>query len=123
MTESLEEIQRLIEECSDDERRALRLHLQKLIPHSLESEWNIDADRILTAIARSSDVNRRGVRGIIAEAAFVVEVAPTVETVGWRIVDFKGNQSYDAPAERRRDRAHPGQASAYAEGHAKRLST
>lgn len=96
MGESLETIKRLIDDCSEADRRAVRLHLGTLLPHPLEREWGIDADTILNAINRSSDLTRRGIRGIIAEAVFVNEVAPGVSEIGWELVTFGGDHPYDA---------------------------
>jgi len=78
MSDSLETIKRLIEECSIEERKALNAYLRALLPHPLESQWGIDADTILSAISRSSDLTKRGVRGIIAEAVFVNDVVPNI---------------------------------------------
>lgn len=96
MSESLEAIQKLIDECSEEDRKALKLHLRQLLPHPLESDWGIDADTILTAINRSSDLTKRGVRGIIAEAVFVNEILPSIGVSGWQTVDFNGDHPYDA---------------------------
>jgi hypothetical protein len=96
MRESLETISKLIDECPEEDRKALKLYLQGLLPHPLEREWGIDADTILNAINRSSDLTKRGVRGIIAEAVFVNEIMPTVARSGWRPVDFGGDHSFDA---------------------------
>lgn len=96
MSESLEAISKLINECSEEDRRALKIYLRKLLPHPLEREWGIDADTILSAISRSSDLTKRGVRGIIAEAVFVNEVVPTVAHLGWEEVEIDGDQPYDA---------------------------
>jgi hypothetical protein len=96
MSESLAAIRKLVDECSEEERKALRAYLRSLMPHPLEHEWGIDADTILSAISRSSDLTKRGVRGIIAEAVFVNEVIPTVAGAGWRPFDFSGDQPYDA---------------------------
>lgn len=96
MSESLEAISRLIDQCSEEDRKALKLYLRKLLPHPLESEWGIDADTILSAINRSSDLTKRGVRGIIAEAVFVNDVVPAVEEFGWRPIEFDGDHPYDA---------------------------
>ncbi len=96
MSESLEAVGKLINECSEEDRKALKLYLHKLLPHPLEKEWGIDADTILSAIDRSSDLTKRGVRGIIAEAVFVNEVVPTVEEFGWRPIEFDGDHPYDA---------------------------
>ena len=96
MSESLETIRRLVDSCSDEDREALRRYLRNLLPHPLEREWSIDADTILSAISRSSDLTKRGVRGIIAEAIFVDEVAPAVAQSGWKVVAFDGDHPYDA---------------------------
>jgi hypothetical protein len=96
MSESVEAISRLINECSEEDRRALRLYLQRLLPHPLERAWGIDADTILSAISRSSDLTKRGVRGIFAEAVFVNEIMPTAAGSGWQPVDFSGDHPYDA---------------------------
>jgi hypothetical protein len=96
MSESLTAISKLIDECSEEDRRAIRLYLRRLAPHPLEREWGIDADTILSAISRSSDLTKRGVRGIIAEAVFVNEVIPTVAGSGWKPVEFSGDYPYDA---------------------------
>lgn len=96
MSESLEAIKKLIDACSEEDRRALQQYLRNLLPHPLEREWGIDADAILSAINRSSDLTSRGVRGILAEAVFVNEVAPTVTQAGWQIVVFDGDYPYDA---------------------------
>jgi hypothetical protein len=96
MSESLEAISKLIDDCCEEDRRALRLYLQRLLPHPLEREWGIDSDTILSAISRSSDLTKRGVRGIIAEAVFVNEIVPTVADSGWQSVDFSGDYPYDA---------------------------
>jgi len=96
MSKITEAINRLIDECCEEDCRALKLYLQRLLPHPLEREWGIDADTILSAISRSSDLTRRGVRGIIAEAVFVNEIVPTVKDSGWQSVDFAGDFPYDA---------------------------
>jgi len=96
MSESLAAISKLVDECSDEDRRALKSYLRKLAPHPLEREWDIDADTILSAIARSSDLTKRGMRGIIAEAVFVNEIMPTVEHSGWQPFELDGDRPYDA---------------------------
>lgn len=59
MDESPEAIRKLIAECSAEERKALRQFLSTIAPHPLEREWGIDADTILSAIRRSSDLTKR----------------------------------------------------------------
>jgi hypothetical protein len=95
MNESVEVIKKLISECSKDEQQALKQYLGSLLPHPLESEWAIDSDAILSAIRRSSDLTKRGVRGIIAEAVFESSVIPSIATAGWKPVDIVGDLPYD----------------------------
>ena len=96
MSESLETISRLIEECTNEDRRALKRYLGRLCPHPLELDWGIDADTILSAIRRSSDLTKRGVRGIIAEAVFVNEVVPAASESGWHASDIEADAPFDA---------------------------
>lgn len=98
MTESLEVLKKLIDECTNDDRKTLAIYLKGCGPlHPLETEWGIDADTILNAIRRSSDLTKRGVRGIIAEAVFESEVLPTVMPIGWNPGDTPpGDWPYDA---------------------------
>ncbi len=84
----------LLEQCSVEERREVFNHLRKEFPiHALEADLNAQAEVILEAMARSSDLTMRGIRGIIAEAAFLVDVLQKLD--GWRIVDIEGDAAYD----------------------------
>jgi hypothetical protein len=107
MTESLEEIKRLISSCSEEDRRRLAVYLKEYIPHHpLEDDWGVDAQTILSAIRRSSDLTKRGVRGIIAEAIFDSEVVPKMSTCGWWPSDIPpGDWPFDALLERNGVRA------------------
>ncbi len=49
--------------------------------HPYEKEIGARAEVILEAISRSPDLTQRGVRGIVAEAIFCLEVLPTIK--GW----------------------------------------
>jgi len=94
MTESLNALKQLLDQCSDDERAALLEYLKTRLPqHRLEKEWGVDAEIILSAIARSSDLTKRGVRGIIAEAVFERNVLPGLK--GWNAVRFVEDRPYD----------------------------
>jgi hypothetical protein len=94
MTESLNALKQLLDQCSDDERAALLEYLKTRLPqHPLEKEWGVDAEIILSAIARSSDLTKRGVRGIIAEAVFERNVLPPLK--GWNAVRFVEDRPYD----------------------------
>jgi len=89
-----DEILELLEDCSSEERREIFNHLRKEFPiHALEADLNTQAEVILEAMARSSDLTMRGIRGIIAEAAFLVDVLQKME--GWKTVQIVGDASYD----------------------------
>lgn len=100
MTESLNAIKEIIDNCSESERKALGEYLRKLYPHPLEQTWQIDSNTILTAIERSSDLTKRGVRGIIAEAIFVNQIIPEVTNLGWHNVPIVGDHPYDVLLEK-----------------------
>jgi hypothetical protein len=89
-----DEILNLLEQCSSDERREIFNHLRKEFPiHPLEADLNTQAEVILEAMARSSDLTMRGIRGIIAEAAFLVDVLQKME--GWQTLEIAGDAAYD----------------------------
>lgn len=61
--------------------------------HPLESRWGAPAEVILEAIARASDLSRRGVLGLIAEASFKVNVIDQLE--GWTSTEILGDAAFD----------------------------
>jgi hypothetical protein len=61
--------------------------------HPYELEIGARAEVILEAISRSPDLTQRGVRGIVAEAIFCIEILPTVN--GWS-GNPVANDSFDA---------------------------
>lgn len=63
--------------------------------HSLEKEWNVSADIILEAISRSSDLTKRGVRGVIAEAVFERSVVMPLVSHGWKDETPDGDHPFD----------------------------
>lgn len=88
------QILQLLEECSVDEQREILQHIRKTVPiHAIESKLNTTAEVILEAIDRASDLTLRGIRGIIAEASFLVTVINKLE--GWRNIPLAGDYSYD----------------------------
>ncbi len=90
----VEEIRALLAKCSDEQRREIFQHLRETIPiHPFETAINAKAEVILEALARAPDLTIRGIRGIVGEAAFAVEVASQLN--GWRDVTPVGNHSYD----------------------------
>ncbi len=94
MSASLEAAKVLINQCTDEERVILRDFLRDRLPrHPLEREWGVDAEIILSAISRSSDLTKRGVRGIIAEAIFERNVLRRLK--GWQVMSFVDDRPYD----------------------------
>ncbi|MGH9652057.1 MAG: hypothetical protein ACRD6B_01145 [Bryobacteraceae bacterium] len=95
MKKTVEEICAVIDACSETEQRAILSHIRKRFSlHPLESEWDINAETILSAINRSSDLTLRGIRGIIAEATFADFVVPTLASI-WDVRPIEGDQPYD----------------------------
>ena len=89
-----DEILRLLEQCSAEERFEIFRHLRREFPiHQLEADLNTQAEIILEAMARSSDLTMRGIRGIIAEAAFLVDVLQKLK--GWQVAEIEGDAAYD----------------------------
>ena len=75
-----DEIKRLLKACSEEERLEIFQYLRRTIPiHAIEAKLNTQAEVILEAIDRASDLTLRGIRGIIAEAVFLVEVIAKLE--------------------------------------------
>ena len=97
MTEqSLAQIFSLLKDCSEDERRNVFRTLRQEFPiHMIEQRFNAPAEIILEAIARSPDLTVRGIRGVIADAAFGQYVVPVMIECGWTDVTPPGNHSYD----------------------------
>src|SRR6266581_3727635 len=94
MNESLDNLKRLLDECTDAPRAVLLDYLKARLPqHPLETDWGVGAEVILSAISRSSDLTKRGVRGIIAEAIFERHVLGALK--GWEAVSFVDDRPYD----------------------------
>lgn len=94
MTDALDTLKHQIDQCTDQERKLLFDHLRTKLPdHPLEKEWGISAEIILSAISRSSDLTKRGVRGIIAEAVFERNILSHLK--GWKVIPFVEDKPYD----------------------------
>lgn len=91
-----------IERCTIEERKSLFEFLKARVPrHPLEVEWAIDGDDVLSSLHRSSDLSKRGVRGLIAELMFDRDVLPSVRANGWKPVSIpKGDWPYDSLIEK-----------------------
>lgn len=94
MTELVDRLKKLLEDCTYEEQISLLDYLQSRTPqHPLERDWGVGAEVILSAISRSSDLTKRGVRGIIAEAIFERSVLANLK--GWTSVSFVDDRPYD----------------------------
>jgi hypothetical protein len=102
MSKALDAAKGFIDRCSEKDRRALLEYLRKKLPrHPLEEKWDVDAETILTAIYRSTDLTQRGMRGILAEAVFERDILPRVEKLGWHALSAPvGDLPYDFLLER-----------------------
>ena len=90
------EISKLIDRSTEEDRRLVLDYLRERIAlHPLEEQWGTRAEAILTAIARSSDLTQRGIRGILAEATFEETILPGLESAGWKAIPIVGDQTYD----------------------------
>jgi hypothetical protein len=77
-----------------EERRAIFNLLRREFPiHTIEATLNIEAEIILDAISRSDDLTVRGVRGVIAQAAFALDVVGGLRD--WRDITQGENLPYD----------------------------
>jgi hypothetical protein len=89
-----EEIQRLLRLCSPAQRLGIFRSLRQVFPiHPLEAQLNTEAEVILEAIQRAAGLTLRMIRGVIAEAAFRVEVVERLR--GWRDTTPPGDLAYD----------------------------
>lgn len=61
--------------------------------HPLEDKLHTKAEVILEAFGRANDLTLRGIRGIIAEAAFSVDIVSALK--GWKDVTPPGDYPYD----------------------------
>ena len=90
----VEQIKELLAKCSRQQRQEIFQFLRKEFGiHPLEAELNVQAEVILEAIHKSSDLTFRGIRGVIAEAAFEVNIASKL--TGFEVVPVKGDMAYD----------------------------
>jgi hypothetical protein len=94
----LEKIRALIACCSDQEQRMLLSELQdKFGIHSFEKRMNAKAEVILEALDRAPDLTIRGIRGIIGEATFAIDVVQSLQN--WKDITPAGNHSFDTELE------------------------
>ena len=88
------EIKRLLGACTEDQRREIFHHLRREFPiHPLETKLNTQAEVILEAISRASDLTLRAIRGVIAEVAFRLNVISGLKN--WTEEPRAGDFPYD----------------------------
>jgi hypothetical protein len=88
------QIRRLLDACTPEQRAELvKLLRTEYRTHRIEQEWNTSAEIVLEALARSGPLTRRMFKGILAEAAFKVEVLDKLG--GWQEVTPPGTHAYD----------------------------
>lgn len=87
----------LLDGLTRSERSQLFGLLRQEFPiHDLERRLNVSAEVILEAISRASDLTLRGIRGIIAEAAFKqYEIARLIDGGDWTDRPLIGDLPYD----------------------------
>ena len=89
-----QEIRAFLAKLSQEQKVALfeelRVHVDV---HRFERTLNAKAEVILEALARASDLTIRGVRGIVGEATFALEILPKLKN--WRDITPPGNHSFD----------------------------
>ncbi len=90
----LNQIKDLLARCTFEERRDIFKHLRSEFRiHPIEDELNVQAEVILEAIHKASDLTLRGIRGVIAEAYFQMTIASAI--TGWKIIPTSGDPPYD----------------------------
>jgi hypothetical protein len=89
----VEEIRRLLERCTEEQRGAILDELNRIQPHPFAVSMKTSVKVILEALNRSSPLSLLGVRGLVGEATFVLEIAPLLK--GWQDVTPPGEFPYD----------------------------
>lgn len=89
-------IRELLQRCSSEERNALFHALRREFQlHEFEKVIGAPAEMILEAVHRAPELTRRMLRGVIADAAFRMNVVPALHEKGWLDVTPEGNFAYD----------------------------
>lgn len=95
MNQKIAQIRRLLNRCTFEQRREIFEYLRKEFRiHPIEADLNTQAEIILEAISRDrSGLTFRMMRGVIAEAAFEIEVVKKLS--GWIDTTPAGDLPYD----------------------------
>jgi hypothetical protein len=90
----LDQIKQLLGQCTPAQReKVFRQLRQEFSIHPLEAEWDTKAEIFLEAIRRASELTQKMFRGVLAEAAFDVEVIERL--TAWQKLPRSGNLAYD----------------------------
>ncbi|MFO0968926.1 MAG: hypothetical protein U0793_25520 [Gemmataceae bacterium] len=90
----VDEIKKLLDICTAEERAESLRYLQSRLPaHPIEELFCAKAELILEAIHLSGELTRPMLKGVIAEAAFNIEVASKLD--GFQVTPTVGNPSFD----------------------------
>lgn len=93
--DSFEQLVQAVRLCTPEQKQRIFAEIRdSILIHELERTFNVRAEIILEAISRASDLTQRGVRGVIAETVFVLDLLPAA--TGWQSEPPVGNVSYDA---------------------------
>jgi hypothetical protein len=92
--DNTEKIKELLGECNEPEQQVILKYLRQKYPiHPIEKELSTTAEIILESISRASDLTLRGIRGIIAEASFKLNVVN--QLTGWEDITPSGDIPFD----------------------------
>jgi hypothetical protein len=90
----ISQVRQILAACTTQQREEIiKLLRREYRTHRIEQEWNTSAEIVLEAIARSGPLTQRMFKGILAEAAFKVEVLDKLD--GWHEVTPPGTHAYD----------------------------
>lgn len=80
--DSFEQLVDAVRSCTPEQKQRIFSEIRdSILIHELERTFNVRAEIILEAISRAGDFTQRGMRGVIAETVFVLDVLPTAN--GW----------------------------------------
>lgn len=89
-----EQVRQMLAALTPEQRYQVFRLLRREFPiHPIERKLDTEAEIILEAIDRASDLTLRGIRGVIAEAAFATDVVGRLD--GWQDVTPAGDAPYD----------------------------
>jgi hypothetical protein len=103
--DTFEQLIEAVRSCSQEQKQQIFSEIRdSILIHQLERTFGVRAEVILEAISRAGDLTQRGIRGVIAETVFVLDILPTA--TGWLSDPPVGDVSYDACLEKSGRRVH-----------------